>query len=184
MHASGLLLHWQLWLGTYSLGFFFSPPGYVALWDSKTPHRPACDRVFYCLETLWLPPQDGSPSLTLLSLFSSFMFCPTSFQREWAAFLDAWCPPPAHKNCFVETAQHSNDLLMNLWERKWSPHPIPVPYWDHPSSSIFTFLSYPYSVFHSGGTNLHSHQQYTSGSFYSHSAQHLLFVFFWWQPFW
>ena len=68
-------------------------------------------------------------SLTLLSLFLSFIFCPTSFCREWAAFLGAWCPPPVFRNCFVEVAQHSNDLLMNLWERKWSPRPIPLPYW-------------------------------------------------------
>ena len=82
-----------------------------------------------------LPPRDGSLSLTLLSLFLSFIFCPTSFQREWAAFLGAWCPPPGFRSCFVEVAQHSNDLLMNLWGRKWSPHPIPPPSWDHPSGA-------------------------------------------------
>ena len=44
---------------------------------------------------LRLPSWEGSLSLTLLSLFLSFIFCPTSFQRQWAAFLGAWCPPPA-----------------------------------------------------------------------------------------
>ena len=42
-----------------------------------------------CLETSppsRLPPQDRSLSLTLLSLFLSFVFCPTSFQRECVAF--------------------------------------------------------------------------------------------------
>ena len=78
-------------------------------------------------------PHDGSLSLTLLSLFLSFIFCPTSFQREWVAFLGAWCPPPAFRSCFVEVAQHSNKLLMNLWGRQWSPHPIPPPSWDHPT---------------------------------------------------
>ena len=47
----------------------------------------------------------------------------TSFQREWAAFLGAWCPLPAFRSYSVEAAQHSNDLLMNLWGRKWSSHP-------------------------------------------------------------
>ena len=61
-----------------------------------------------------------------LALFSSFIFCPTSFRRQWAAFLGAWCPPPAFRSCkFVEFAQRSNDLSMNLWGIKWSPHPIP-----------------------------------------------------------
>ena len=35
--AFGPLLGWHLWLGTYFVVLFFSP-GYVALWDSKTPH--------------------------------------------------------------------------------------------------------------------------------------------------
>ena len=116
-------------------GVFF-PPGYVALQDSKTPHRPAGERVSWCLETSppsRLPPQDGSLSLTLFSFFLSFIFCPTSFRREWAAFLGAWCPLPAFRSCFVEFAQCSNDLLMNLRGRKWSPCPTPS------SSSINPF---------------------------------------------
>ena len=111
------------------------PPRYVALLDSKTPHRPTSGKVSCCLETSppsRLLPQGGSPSLTLLSLFLSFIFCPTSFGREWAAFLGPWCPPE-FRSCFVEVSQHSNDLLMNLWGRKWSPSPIPPPFWDRPS---------------------------------------------------
>ena len=49
-----------------------------------------------------------------------------SFRRRWAAFLGVWCPQLTI-SCFVEFAQHSNVLLMNLWGRKWSPHPIPLP---------------------------------------------------------
>ena len=134
---SGLLLCWELPLGTnYVFCFFFSPPGYVALWDSKTPHRPAGERVSWCLEIAppsWLPPRDRSPSLTLLSLFLSFIFCPTSFWRQWADFLGAWCPLPAFRSCFVEFAQHSNVLLMKIWGRNWSPHPSPPPSSERPS---------------------------------------------------
>ena len=131
---------WQMQrLGYFSAGscifcVFFFPPLPVML-PSEIPHRPACERVFYCWETspfLQLPPQDRSPSLTLLSLFLSFIFCPTSFCREWGAFLGAWCPPPAFRSCFVEVAQHSNDILMNLWRRKWSPRPILPPSLDRP----------------------------------------------------
>ena len=109
--------------------FIIFLPGYVALWDSKTLHRHAAERISWCLETslLRLPPRDGSPSLTLLSLFLSFIFCSTSFWRQWAACLVALCPSPAFRSCFVVFAQHSNDLLMNLWCRKWSPHPVPLP---------------------------------------------------------
>ena len=114
--------------GIFVFGFF--PHSYVAFWDSKTPHRPTSERVSWCLETYppsRLPPWNGSPSLTLLSPFLSFIFCPTSFWRQWAAFLGAWCPLPVFRSCFVKFAQHSNVLSMNLWGRTWSPHPIPPP---------------------------------------------------------
>ena len=128
MRGSGLLLCWQLQLDAYSMGF--SPPHYVALWDSNTPHRPAGDSVSCCLETSppsRLPLQDRSLFLNLLSLFLSFIFCPSSFWRERAAFLGAWCPLPVFSSCFVEVAQHSNTLLVNLWGRKWPPYLIPPP---------------------------------------------------------
>ena len=41
------------------------------------------------LPLLRLPSRDRSPSLALLSLFLSFIFCPTSFRRRWSAFLGA-----------------------------------------------------------------------------------------------
>ena len=69
-----------------------------------------------------------------LFLFLSFIFCPTSFWREWAALLGAWCPLPVFRSCFVEVAQHSNDLLMNLCGRKRFLHPIPLPSWDCPQN--------------------------------------------------
>ena len=31
------------------------------------------------------------------------------------------------RSCFVEFAQRSNVLFMNLWGRKWSPHSTPPP---------------------------------------------------------
>ena len=63
--------------------------------------------VWKLLSFLILPSWDRSPSLPLLSLFLSFIFCPTSFRRQWAALLGAWCPLPAFRSCFVEFAQHS-----------------------------------------------------------------------------
>ena len=89
----------ELPLGTKSVGFnylFIFPPCYVARCASKAHHRLARESVSWCVETSLpssFPPQDRSLSLTLLSLFLSFIFSPTSFQREWAAFLGAWCLP-------------------------------------------------------------------------------------------
>ena len=46
---------------------------------------------------------------------------------------------------FVAVAQHSNDLLMNLWGRKWSPHSIPLPIWDHlPNHSVLMEINPEY----------------------------------------
>ena len=78
------------------------------------------------------PPKNGSPSLSLLSLFSSFILCPTSIWRDRAAFLHVWYPLRTFRSCSVKVTQHSTVLLTNLWGRKWSPHPIPLPFWDCP----------------------------------------------------
>ena len=86
--------------------------------------------VWKLLSFLRLPSRDGSLSLPLFSLFLSFIFFPTSFWRQWAAFLGAWCPLPTFRSCFVEFAQHSNVLVLNLLGRKWSPHLILLPSWD------------------------------------------------------
>ena len=92
--------------------------------------RLGSESVSWCLETspfLRLPSLDGAPSLPLLSLFLSFIFFLTSFPRQWAAFLRVWCPLPAFRSCLVEFTQRLNVLLMNLWGRKWSSRPIPLP---------------------------------------------------------
>ena len=81
------------------------------------------------LPLLWLPSRDRSPSLALLSLFLSFIFCPTSFRRWWSAFLGSWCPLLAVRGCFVKFTQRSNVLSMNLQGRKWSPGPNPPSSW-------------------------------------------------------
>ena len=68
------------------------PPSYVALWDSKTPHTPAGERVSWCLETSprsWLPPRGGSPSLTFCLSFCLLYFSLSPFEENRLPF---WVP--------------------------------------------------------------------------------------------
>ena len=135
--ASVLLLYWQLCLGVYSVGFFFFfLPVTLPSEIPKLPTDPPV-RGFSTVSKLLLQNSlPGQVSIPNSFAFLSFIFCPTSFQRECVVFLGAWCPPPVFRSCFVDVAQHLNDLLMNLWGRKWSPCPIP-PSWDRPSTAFF-----------------------------------------------
>ena len=142
MREPGLLLCWELWLGRYSGVFFF-----VCLFcffllvifplgDSITPDRSACHRVSYYVENFppsWFTPQDESPSLNLLFLILSFIFCPTSFRREWVAFLGAWFPLLCSEVVLWKLLNIQIIFLMNFLGRNWSPHLIPSPSWDCPS---------------------------------------------------
>ena len=63
---------------------FFLPvmlPSEVPRLTTDSPVR-VFPGVWKLLSFLRLPSRDGSPSLPLLSLFLSFIFCPTSFRRQ------------------------------------------------------------------------------------------------------
>ena len=127
MRASGVLFCWELLLGMQSVGFIYFSSQLSCPPDPPVRGFPGILK----LPLLRLPSQDGFPSLTLLSLFLSFILCPTSFRRQWAAFLGTWCPLLAIISCFVEFAQRSNDL----WWICGGESSLPILFLHHLSSS-------------------------------------------------
>ena len=97
---------------------------------SKVPTDPPV-RVFPGVWKLLLF-YDSLPVSIPDSFVSLFIFCPTSFQRQWVAFLGAWCPLTVFPSCFVVFAQRSNELWMNLWGRKWSLR--------HPRTTLHSYI--------------------------------------------
>ena len=96
MQASVLLLRWgsypwarNMWaLIIYLFLLLIMLPSVVPRLTTDSAVR-VFPGVWKLLSFLRLPSWYGAPSLPLLSLFLSFIFFPTSFRRQWAAFLGA-----------------------------------------------------------------------------------------------
>ena len=128
-----LLLHWELPLGTESVGFnylFIFPPGYVVLWGSKAHHRLASE-YFLVFGNLSLfkdsfPMTDLFPYLFCLSFYLLYFFLPP-FKDNGLLF---WVPDVL---CW-----HSEVVLWNLlsvqmffWWICWGESGLPVLFLRH-----------------------------------------------------
>ena len=120
-------------------GVFFPPPCYLALWDSKTPQRPADERVFWCLETSppsWLRPQDESLSLTLASLFVYFVLPP--FEENG---LPLWVPGVLCQ-CSDVVLWKLLSIQMIFWWICWGESGLLILILCHlRTTSVFVFLT-------------------------------------------
>ena len=117
------------------------PPGCVALWDSKTPHRPTSERFSCCLETTAPPsrllPQDGSPSLTLLSVFLCFIFCLPHFEENGLPF---WVPGVLRQCSEVVLGKLLSTQMIFCWIF-WGENVLPILFLSHLSvSPIFSLF--------------------------------------------
>ena len=165
MQRSALLLRWESYHWARNLWVLFIYLFFLPVMLPSAFPRLTTDSAVRVFSGVWkllsffkTPSWDGSPSLPLLPLFLSFIFFPTSFWRQWAAFLDAWCPLPAFRSCFVESTQRSNVLLMNLWEKVVSPSyssailgPPPILYFLYVLGNcincVYCFLNFLHSNF-------------------------------------
>ena len=123
---------------------FIFPPSYVALCCSKAHHRLGSESVSWCLETsLFLKILfTGWSSVPTSFVFLSFMFFPTSFWRQQAAFLGAWCPLLEFISCSVEFIR----VQMFFWWISGGENGLPILFLHHlrtaPPTHIFWMLSF------------------------------------------
>ena len=105
-------VHWVVTQLPPELTFMTLRMGFPSQWDSSRlvetldTDSVTSESISWCLETyplLKLPSQDGSPSLPLLSLFLSFIFCLPPFEDNGLPF---WVPDVR--------CQHSEVVLWNL----------------------------------------------------------------------
>ena len=96
MQASMLLLCWGSYRWAHNLWVLIIYLFFLTVMLPSVVPRLATDSAVRVFPGVWkllsflrLPSWDGAPSLPLLSLFLSFIFFPTSFRRQWAAFLGA-----------------------------------------------------------------------------------------------
>ena len=76
--------------------------------------------------SLFKTPFLGWSSVSTSFVFLSFIFFLPPFEDNGLLF---WVPDVLcqHSEVVLWNLLCLNVLLMNLWERKWSPHPIPLP---------------------------------------------------------
>ena len=109
MQASALLLcwgsyHWARNLWVLIIYLFFLPVMLPSVLprlttDSAVRVFPGVGKLLFFQDSL--PRTELCPYLFCL-FFCLLYFFPTSFRRQWVAFLGAWCPLLTFISCFVE----------------------------------------------------------------------------------
>ena len=115
----------------------------------KLPQRPTCGRVSCCVETSppsRLPPQNRSPSpKSFVSVFfvCLFVFVLPPFKKNGLSECLSGCLVSftSIQKWFCGSGSTFKWALMNLWGRKWSSWPIPLPSWDCPCNVLNESIS-------------------------------------------
>ena len=118
----------------FCVGFFFSPPSYVALWDSRTPHRSTCERASCCLET---------PSPGQVSVPNSFVCLFVFYILSYLLSKRTACL----SRCLVSSASIQKLFCGNCSTFKWSFDEFVGEKTVSPSYSS-TILGLPLSLLH------------------------------------
>ena len=130
-----LLLHWGSYCWVHNLWVLIIYLFFLPLMLPSVLARLAADSAVRVFPGVWkllflrLPSWDRAPSLPLLSLFFfvfyifsylllTTMVCFSGYLMSSAGIQKVFC---GIYSVFKYV------LLMNLWGRKWSPHPIPPP---------------------------------------------------------
>ena len=135
MQASALLLRWRSYRRARNLRVLIVYLFFLPVMLSSVLPKLGTDSAVRRFPGVWklllfkspFPGRNSvPPSFVPFFVFYIFSYL---LSKTWVPFLGAWCPLPAFRSCFVEFSQRLNVLWMNLWGRKCSPHPTPLPSW-------------------------------------------------------
>ena len=137
--AFELFLGWKFPFHVISVVNFLHSPHCASLWGSKNPTWPCLWWVSYCVVTSplsRLPPWDRGLCSKILCLLICLYLLPYPILRRLVFLSGHQGSSASIQKILCGNFSTCRWVLIHLWGRTWSPHPIPLSFWSQPLDMI------------------------------------------------